>query len=215
GIVGRTLTIKLVEEHDVVVIDTDQRICERIYSNYGAVTINGNATQISTLKEADMSKCDVALAVMRHDSDNLAFSLLAKDFGVDKILVRMREPEYSSAYKLAGASNIGSTTDMIVNKFLIDIEEPEIKKIASLGEDKAEISIITVPDDASCVGKKVSEIVQDPDFPDNCIIAGIYDQEDNNLIIPRGSKTINKNNQVFIIGSKEKTKKAARVLMKK
>ncbi|MFW6270647.1 MAG: potassium channel family protein [Bacillota bacterium] len=215
GIVGRTLTRDLVKKHDVVVIDTDQRVCERIYSNYGAVTINGNATKISTLKEADMKKCDIALGVMRYDSDNLAFSLLAKDFGVEKILVRMREPEYSSAYQLAGASNIGSTTDMIANKFLMDIEEPDVRKVASLCEGNAEISILTIPEKAKCAGKTISEIASSPDFPDNSIIAGIYNKEKKNLIIPRGSKKIEENNQVFIITSKEKTKKAARALMKK
>ncbi len=73
GIVGRSLSKKLVKKHDVVVIDKDQKICERIYSHYGAITINGNATKIETLKEAGIGKCDIALGVMRHDSDNLAF----------------------------------------------------------------------------------------------------------------------------------------------
>ncbi|MEJ6952202.1 potassium channel family protein [Natronospora cellulosivora (SeqCode)] len=214
GIVGRTMASKLVKKHDVIVIDTDQRTCERIYSNYGAITINANATQISTLKEAGMEKCDVALGVMRHDSDNLAFSLLAKNFGVDKILVRMREPEYKSAYKLAGASNIGSTTDMIVNKFFMDIEEPEIRKIGSIGDGKAEISIITIPEKAKCAGKSISDIVQNSDFPEDCIIAGIYDQDEDHLIIPGGSKEIHEHNQVFIITSEEKTKIAAKALMK-
>ncbi|MFW5992368.1 MAG: potassium channel family protein, partial [Halanaerobiaceae bacterium] len=162
GVVGQNLTRELVKKHDVVVIDTDQRICERIYSNYGAVTINGNATRIETLQEAGMAKCDIALGVMRYDSDNLAFSLLANDAGVEKILVRMREPEYRSAYRLAGATNIGSTTAMLVNRFLIDIEQPDIRQVASIGDGEAEISIITIPRKAKHSGKTISEIVKNP-----------------------------------------------------
>ncbi|MFW6035333.1 MAG: potassium channel family protein [Halothermotrichaceae bacterium] len=214
GIVGRSLTKKLVKKHDVVVIDTDQRICERIYSHYGAVTINGNATKIETLREAGIEKCDTALAVMRYDSDNLAFSLLANNFGVDKILVRMREPEYKSAYQLAGATNIGSSTDMIINRFIIDIEQPEIRRVASISEGKAEISIITIPDKAKYAGKTISDIVSNPGFPEDCVIAGIFNQEENRLIIPRGNKTINENNQVFLVASKDNIEKAAKFLMK-
>ncbi|MFW6022586.1 MAG: potassium channel family protein [Halanaerobiaceae bacterium] len=214
GIVGRSLTKRLVKKHDVVVIDKDQRICERIYSHYGAITINGNATKIETLKEAGIEKCDIALAVMKHDSDNLAFSLLSNDQGVDKILVRMREPEYKSAYKLAGATNIGSTTDMIVNKFYIDIEQPDIRRVASIGDGEAEISIITIPENAKYSGKTVSEIVKSQGFPKDCVIAGIFNQQENRLIIPRGNKKVYGNNQVFLVASKNNIEKAARFLMK-
>lgn len=215
GIVGRSMTKELVKKHDVVVIDTDQKICERIYSHYGAITINGNATKIETLKEAGIEKCDIALGVMRYDSDNLAFSLLASDFGAEKILVRMREPEYKSAYKLAGATNIGSTTDMLINRFLIDIEQPDIRRVASIGDGKAEISIITIPEKAKCSGKTISDIVKNPDFPPDCVIAGIFNQEENRLIIPRGNREIYENNQVFLVASEDNIKKAANFLMKK
>ncbi len=214
GIVGRSLTKMLVKKHDVVIIDTDQKICERIYSHYGAITINGNATKIETLKEAGIDKCDIALGVMRYDSDNLAFSLLSNDQGVNKILVRMREPEYKSAYKLAGATNIGSTTDMIVNRFLIDIEQPDIRKVASIGGGEAEISIVTIPPKAKCSSKTISDIVKNPGFPKDCVIAGIFNQEENRLIIPRGNKKIYGDNQVFLVASKTNIEKAAKFLMK-
>ena len=73
GVVGRNLINNLNKNHDLVVIDKDKRICERVYSEYGAITIHGDATKIETLKEAGIEKCDIALAVMRRDSDNLIF----------------------------------------------------------------------------------------------------------------------------------------------
>ncbi len=126
----------------------------------------------------------------------------------------MREPEYKSAYKLAGATNIGSTTDMIVNRFLIDIEQPDIRKVASIGDGEAEISIVTIPSQAKCSGKTISDIVKNTSFPENCVIAGIFDQEENRLIIPRGSKKIYEKNQVFLVASKINIEKAAKFLMK-
>ena len=212
GIVGRNLVDLLVRDHDVVVIDKDQSICERIYAEYGALTINGNATRIETLKEAGIDRCDIALGVMRYDSDNLVFSLLANNYGIEKILVRMREPEYESAYRLAGVTTIGSATDMIVNDFYIDIEQPEIRKVASISDGKAEISIITIPKDSSITNKTISEIVQTTEFPDDCIIAGIFDQNNEELIIPRGNQKIMANNQVFLVASEENIRKAANYL---
>lgn len=84
GIAGSNLTKNLVNDHDVIVIEKDQQVAERVYSRYGAVTVLGNATRIDILKEAGIEKCDVAIAVMRNDADNLSFSLLAKNFGVKR-----------------------------------------------------------------------------------------------------------------------------------
>jgi trk system potassium uptake protein TrkA len=159
GIAGRNLTKSLVQKHDVIVIEKEQSVAEKIYSRYGAVTVLGSATRIDILKEAGIEKCDVAIAVMRDDADNLSFSLLAKNFGVEKILVRMREPEYENAYQMAGATNIAATMELIVDRFITDIEEPDVRKVASLGDGKAEVSILTIPPESRISGMKISEIV--------------------------------------------------------
>ncbi|MTI62217.1 MAG: TrkA family potassium uptake protein [Firmicutes bacterium] len=214
GIVGRTLIKRLSENHELIVVDRDEEVCNRIHTNYGVDTIVGNATRIPTLKKAGIDKCDIAIGVMGHDSDTIAFSLLAKDFDVDRILVRMRDPEYHDAYKLTGATNISSPTDMIVNKFLADIEEPDIRRIVSLGNGVAEIFIVTIPEGAKCTGDTILTIEQDNDFPENCTIAGIFNKEDSILKVRRNDQEINENDQVFLLTSEIDIKEAAEFLMK-
>ncbi len=215
GIAGSNLTKNLVEKHDVIVIEKEQSTAEKIYSRYGAVTVLGNATTIDVLKEAGIEKCDIAIAVMRDDADNLSFSLLAKNFGVEKILVRMREPEYESAYKMAGATNIAATMELIVDKFITDIEEPDVRKVASLGDGKAEVSILTIPPESRISGMKISEIVSQEKFPDGTVIAGIYDKKRDRFIVPRGNREIFAGNQVFLVASKEDMERAANFLLNK
>jgi len=213
GIAGRNLTKSLVQKHDVIVIEKEQSVAEKIYSRYGAVTVLGSATRIDILKEAGIEKCDVAIAVMRDDADNLAFSLLAKNFGVDKILVRMREPEYKNAYQMAGATNIAATMELIVDRFITDIEEPDVRKVASLGDGKAEVSILTIPPESRISGMKISEIVSQKNFPENCVIAGIFDKAQDRYIVPRGNRQIFAGNQVFLVASKDDMERAADFLL--
>lgn len=209
GIAGRNLTKNLVQKHDVIVIEKEQSVAEKIYSRYGAVTVLGSATRIDILKEAGIEKCDIAIAVMRNDADNLSFSLLAKNFGVEKILVRMREPEYQNAYQMAGATNIAATMELIVDRFITDIEEPDVRKVASLGDGKAEVSILTIPPESTISGMKISEIVSQKNFPENCVIAGIYDKSQDRYIVPRGNREIFAGNQVFLVASEDDMKRAA------
>jgi len=213
GIAGRNLTKSLVQKHDVIVIEKEQSVAEKIYSRYGAVTVLGSATRIDILKEAGIEKCDVAIAVMRDDADNLSFSLLAKNFGVEKILVRMREPEYENAYEMAGATNIAATMELIVDRFITDIEEPDVRKVASLGDGKAEVSILTIPRESKISGMKISEIVSQENFPENCVIAGIYDKAQDRYIVPRGNREIFAGNQVFLVASKDDMEIAADFLL--
>ncbi len=215
GVVGRNLASKLVKEHDVVVVDLKHKVCERVYSKYGAVSICGNATNINILKEAGIEKCDVAIGVMQNDADNLAFSLLAKNYGVEQIMVRMREPEYEDAYRLAGATTIAGIIDLMVEEFVLDIEQPDIRKVFSLRDGKAEISILTIPKDVWSIGKSITEIVNKLDFPDDILIAGIFNQKRDKLIIPHGNTVIDQFNQVFLVGAESDIKEAARVLTAK
>jgi len=215
GIAGRNLTKNLVNKHDVIVIEKEQSVAEKIYSRYGAVTVLGSATRIDILKEAGIEKCDVAIAVMRDDADNLSFSLLAKNFGVEKILVRMREPEYENAYEMAGATNIAATMELIVDRFITDIEEPDVRKVASLGDGKAEVSILTIPPESPISGMKISEIVSQKNFPENCVIAGIFDKAQDRYIVPRGNREIFAGNQVFLVASKDDMERAADFLLNK
>ena len=95
GLVGGELARKLVEnKHDVVAVDIDKEICDKLYSDLGVITLNGNIADVDTLQEAGVTKADVLVAATGSDTDNLAGAILAKSFGVSQIIVRMRNSAY-------------------------------------------------------------------------------------------------------------------------
>lgn len=214
GIVGRQLTRHFSKDHDVVVIDQDKTLCEKLAANYGAVAICGDATNIKTLEEAGIYKADYALGVMRYDKDNLLFSLLSKKYNVKQIFVRMRDPDYRDAYTLAGATNIAHTVNMMVEKFIHDIDNPEIKRVARISKGKAEISIIRLPESSHHLGKSIQDIVKEKAFPKDIVIAGIFDHSSDELVIPKGSTILSANVDIFLVGSSENIAKAYKVLRK-
>lgn len=214
GIVGQTILKGLMKKHDVVVVEKDYDLCEKIAAKYAVDVIQGDATNINILKQAGIEKCDYALAVMGRDSLNLLFALLAKNFGIKHIYTRMRDPEYKEAYHLAGSTNIAHPVQMIANKFILDIENPEIRRVASLSNGKAEVSIVTLNKDAKAVGKTVQQLVKVKGFPEKVVIGGLFDKEQDELIIPRGDTVVRENMQVFLVGSNESIRAAYDVLMK-
>jgi trk system potassium uptake protein TrkA len=214
GIVGRSITKQLAKNHNVVVIDPNYDNCEKVSSKYGALAIQGDGTKIATLREAGIERCDVAIGVMDEDSKNLLFSLLSKYHKVKEIFVRMKDPEYREAYEQAGATNIGHSVDMMVNKFVLDIENPDIRRVASLSGGKAEICIVTLDDKTKVDGKSIMDIASQKNFPDNIVIAGLFDMENQEFIVPRGNTIIRKNYRVFLVGPSEAISNAYKYLMK-
>lgn len=212
GIVGKTIVKELSKQHDVVVIESNYEYCQDISAKYGAVAIHGDATSIQTLKEAGIESCDYALGVMDDDTQNLLFALLCKNFKIKNIFVRMRNPEYREAYELAGATNIGNSVQMMANKFVLDIENPNMRRVASLSKGKADVIIISLEEEFKYKGKSIAEITSLAGFPIDVVIAGVFDTESDEFIVPRGNTQITTHNQLFMVGKRASIKKAYRLL---
>jgi len=73
----------------------------------------------------------------------------------------------------------------------------------------------TVPDGAAVVGKTVSEVEADADFPDACVITGIYRTETQTFVIPRGQAEIQAGDRVFLVAEHANLKKASKFLHRK
>lgn len=211
GLVGRGLTKRLVnKKHDVVVVDIDEEVCNRVYQEYGAVSINGDATNVDVLEEAEVGRADVAVGTMRRDPDNLTFSLLADNFGATRIFARMRNTKYEEAYRAAGVTDVINIVDLYLDQFTMEIEQPKLQRVATLGGGKASIVIVSIPEDSKGAEETIAKITQDEKFPEDCVIAGIYRKDE--FIIPRGNRTIKTGDKVFLAAALEDIEGAAKYL---
>jgi trk system potassium uptake protein TrkA len=190
GLIGRGLAQRLAnQKHEVVVIDQNPEVCEAIYARFGAITINGNSTDIEILESAGIDRCDIAVATMKDDSDNLAFALLAKHHNVQQIIVKMNDEKYERIYKTVGVKNISRGTELLIDQILLSIESPELRTVISLGN--IEISVFIIPSKSACVGKTVAEVVNQNGFPRELIITCVYDDNADSFSVPRGDTVLN------------------------
>jgi len=216
GMVGGRLVRRLLDnKHDVVLIEQHKEICDKLYAETGVVAINGSATSIEALNGAGIGKADVVVAATGSDADNLACAILAKSFDVPQIIVRMRDPAYKNAYRVAGANTIVRVTDLMVSQMMMDIENPEVRRITTIGGGKANIFLVTVPEGAKVAGKSVKDIVGSRHFPPQCVFIAVYNQEKEEFSIPRGEQIVNEGDELFLISTAENIKKAVDLLTAK
>jgi len=215
GLTGGTLARRLVENrHDVVVVEQDKEACEKISARIGALAIHGNATSIETLEDAGIGKADVAVGAMPVDADNLAFALLARNAEVPRVVVRMRNPRYETAYQLAGVVRAVNVGDLFVRQLVLEIEQPTLRQVATFGKGKASIVVVAIPEGAAVHGETVKDIAQHTEFPNECVIAGIFREEGQEFIIPRGERTVLAGDQVFLAAETTNVGMAAKFLLR-
>ena len=215
GVTGYLLLKMLVaKKHDVVVIDVDREVCEEVYAETGAMTIHGSATDIKILQKSGMQNADVVLCLVRHDSDNIAISVLAKSLGVKSIIALLRKPEYAPAYKSAGVTTIISLTDLLLHQLMMEIEQPNVKSIMPLGGGKAEIYAVEVPPGAKSIGMTVREITEQRGFPKECVFVGIYHEDSDIFCIPRGDHDLKEWDTIFLVSNSQYIKPATDFLTK-
>jgi trk system potassium uptake protein TrkA len=198
GHMGTHLVSRLVVEgHETVVIDTDKRVTDRIFAEQGVVVLTGNATDITVLDQAGVKRADAAVAMTGRDSDNLSFCLLARYYGVPRVLARMLNPQYEVPYRLVGATKIHSEADILVNSFLTSIEYPEIAGLMQIGKGDLVAFEIRIPVGSPVAGSNVAEIAQSPEFPRRCVFIGV-ESASGEVEVPKGATRIQDGARVIL-----------------
>lgn len=96
GKVGRTIADNLNSEgYSITVIDRSIHALEKLNDTQNIMTVEGNGATLSVLKDANISDCDLLVAVTASDELNLYTCLIAKNAGVKRTIARVRNPEYT------------------------------------------------------------------------------------------------------------------------
>ena len=151
------------EEQDIILMDIDKDTLENAGRRLDVITIKGDVTSIQNLEDADVSKCDLFLAVTESETVNLLSSILAKQIGAKKTIARVHNSEYlkevqKQKFKELGIDKLFSPTllagkeigRLLKRSSFTDIFEFEGGKISVVG--------LTIDNNSSWIGKTVESI---------------------------------------------------------
>lgn len=198
GQAGMSVALHLAElGHAVCVLDRDPQRAQRVFEQHGLVALSGNATDPALLRQAEVGRADVAVAMLDRDADNLAVALLARDLGAKRVMVRMRDVAYRGAYEFAGVHRILSETEILVGALAMAIEHRAVRHAMLLGGGESVAFELTIPADAAVVGQSVSEIAAHADFPSSCVFAALFDKS--GMQSPRGASVVSAEQEVLLV----------------
>ena len=164
GEVGYHIAKRLVQEgHDVVIIEADAAVKERVEKELDVLAIQGHGASPSVLEEAGVTETDLVIAVTDKDEVNLVASMLAKEYGVATTIARAGNPELSRTPFLQSGRRLG--IDLLINPNQAVAEEiaklvhvPAAAEVAYFAEGKVQVLGIDVGVKAPALEKRLKDL---------------------------------------------------------
>ena len=207
GRVGSHLAKTLAPQgRDVVVIEKDPAICEKLASEINALVICGDATDKKILEDAKIQNADVFAAVTGSDNENIVACQLAKySYRVPLVLARVEDMDRARMLRGMGIDLIVSPAHVASMVFENAIALPGTTSIL-ISETVTRAVEVSVPEDSKVRGKRIKDL----SLPLECMIAAIY--RGGKLIIPHGDTVIKSGDIVALIGKEDAIRKVVGIL---
>ena len=206
GKVGATLAEQLsAENHNIVIVDTDESKLEAVSSAYDVMTLTGNGASFNVQQEAGIKNADLLIAVTDSDELNLLCCVIAKKGGRCNTIARVRNSLYSKEIgfikRQLGISMIINpelTTAMEISKIL---RFPSAIKIDTFAKGRAELMKFKLKPEFGLGGMSVQDISEK--MKCNILICGV--EREDGAYIPNGNFILQDNDSVSIMASPKDT----------
>ncbi|MBO5714573.1 MAG: Trk system potassium transporter TrkA [Clostridia bacterium] len=201
GKVGDILVKNLAKEnHDIVVIDQNSEIVNKIVNRYDVKGIIGSGIERNVLTDAEVSTADLFIACTSRDEINVLTCVLAKKLGVERTVARVRDPEL---FKEMGNMTEVFGLDLVFNpeyRTAMEIAQilkfPSAKNVESFANGRALMIEFPILKGNPIIGKSLVEVAE---YGYKILFAMV--ERDDEIIIPRGDYVVQENDNVHIIAT--------------
>ena len=202
GNVGTYLAKMLSEgNHDIIVIDLDDKKLSNISSHFDLLTINGSATSISVLKEAGIAKADLFIGVTEIEEVNITAGILCKRLGAKKVIVRINNREYMEPANRSFFLNLGIDSmiypEILASKEIINlVKQSGTSKTYDFSGGKLSLFAIKIDKSAPIANKTLIQVTQETsDFDFRAVAIS----RNSVTIIPHGEDKFLPGDMVYVI----------------
>ncbi|HSW35173.1 MAG TPA: Trk system potassium transporter TrkA, partial [Candidatus Limnocylindrales bacterium] len=188
GMIGMQLA-KLLEESKrsftVKLIEKNEERCEELCCHLDRTLIlQGDATEIAMLREEETDQADAIIAVTGDDRNNIVVALLARQFGIKKIICEVMKPQFVPVYSALGIDSVINPRLLAVSQIIRLTLREEVVAFSILQDENAEVFELVLPGSARVAHKKIV----DAKFPRGMLIGSIVRQDE--VIIPNGNTVL-------------------------
>jgi trk system potassium uptake protein TrkA len=199
GDIGKESARKLIEkeENEVVLIDNSEEVTETIAEEFDVVTLKGDGSNPEILKKAKLDEADALIALTGSDPINLVIAMIAKQWEVKKIVIKLSRISLRPAVKeIMEEVMVVMPHVSAANEIIQTIYGKEKSKIAeaiggALYQDTVEVE------------EREGDRIEDLDLPEDSLIIAV--QREDEVLLAKGSLRLKKGDLLIVLSESEKT----------
>ncbi len=158
GIGAATAARLSMEGWKITIIDKNPKVCERLIRQVPKAEVQcGEATNPHTLEDAGIRDADAFIATTGEDDTNVMAAILAKTYGVRKIIVRIKDSTFMETCRMVGLSlivNPAESTAIQIDSLLKGIG---LIEVVGLTRKDLEVTQMVVGEDFKAENKLLGE----------------------------------------------------------
>ena len=213
GAVGSHIASLLIEaRHEVAIIEQSSEILDNVRHQLEVNTIIGNAATPRVLRETEVHRADLIIAVTNNDETNMLTCFLAKELGAAMTVARVRNPEYSGYF--ISAAKLPPTLRKVIRPRNLGIDvfiNPEFevaKEITNLfssfypspvenfADGRVQIKEFKIGEK-----RRLKKALDKIKFTKPCVVAAITRAGE--IIAPTADETIKQNDHLYLVAARE------------
>ncbi|SIR82429.1 Trk system potassium transporter TrkA [Natronorubrum thiooxidans] len=207
GEVGRSIAANLEGSHDVAVVERDPELAEEITYSFDVLSVQGDGTELETLREAGLEKADLVVASTDSDETNIVICGTAKTASDAFTIARVRRRTLLNTWEGsedAFGVDFMVCTDLLVAQTVFRISGfPRAQDVEMFAGGLVRMAEFDIGPESPLVDQRV----MDADEYDSMTFAGVFRGDE--MIVAKGETTFQAGDRIVVIGSPNSVKEFA------
>jgi trk system potassium uptake protein TrkA len=194
GNVGSYIAADLKADHDVLLIEQDPDVADRVRAALEVTVIEGDACEPVLLEELRLEEFDVVVASTGDDEDNLVISLLAKqEFAVPRVVARVNHPQNQWLFNESWGVDISVSTPHLLTALVEEaVAVGSLVRLMQFGDTR--LVEVTLAEGSPAVGQSIMELGVPRDATIVAVIRG-----ERHVVVPRGETVMEAGDEVLVL----------------
>ncbi len=203
GELGKNLASILVKDHhDVVVIDNNVALLQRLQNYLDVMVIQGNCSSVKVLKEAGIDSADLLVASSGDEAANILACKVASHYKVNRTFCRLYTSDFFENVDELTPETFGITDliipeDETVDKIINVLVNASILEKIKLSHPKAVLAAFKVTDNSILAGVAIRNVPQSEVLANVRFAAIVRNGE---LLPPEGNTELAPGDEIYVSG---------------
>jgi trk system potassium uptake protein len=191
------------EGHNVVLIEQDEVLVERLAEQLDVLVIHGNGASPKVLTEAGIKKSELLVAATTSDEVNIIACLTAKTQGVPRTVARLHNPDYYDpqepfARDILGIDFVIHTEQMAAEEIKGTLLVPGAINVDAFAGGNIEVAEVVLDEASPAVGQALKDVR----LPEQSLMVGVVRR--GKVLVPRGHTVLEHRDHVLLISGRQR-----------